>query len=273
MPRFKSRRDRSQSARFTNNAGWKITNAGKLSLPGVGQVKAAWSRDLPSPPSSVSVLKDSADRYVASFVVQTEDEPWPETTPEVGIDLGLSHFAVLSTGEKVADPRFLRRAGKKLRKAQRALSRKQKGSANRDRARLKVARAHAWVADARKDFHHQFSTRLTRENQTVSVKALGRTRLAKSVHDAGWSQFVHMLGYKAARYGRVFTKVDRFLASSQTCSKCWVVDGPEPLHVRIWTCPVCQTLHGRDVNAARIVLAAGRADRKNACGGALGPAA
>lgn len=260
VPRFKSRRDRSQSARFTNNAGWRITNAGKLSLPGIGQVKVAWSRDLPSPPSPVSVLKDSADRYVASFVVRTTDEPLPETVGEV------------------ANPRFLRRAGKKLRKAQRALSRKEKGSNNRGRARLKVARAHAAVADARKDLHDQLSTRLTREDRTVSVedlsvKALGRTRLAKSVHDAGWSQFVNMLKYKAARYGRTFTKVGRSLASSQTCSECWVVDGAKPLHVRIWTCPVCHTVHDRGVNAARIVLAAGRADRKNACGGALGPAA
>ena len=267
VPRFKSRRDPLQSARFTNNAGWKITDQGKLSLPGIGQVKVAWSRTLPSPPSSVTVLKDSADRYVASFVVETTDEPLPETVGEVGIDLGLSHFAVLSTGQKVTNPRFLRRAGKKLRKAQRALSRKQKGSANRAKSRLKVARAHARVADARKDFHHQLSTRLMRENQAIhvedqSVKALGRTKLAKSVHDAGWSQFVNMLQYKAARYGRTFTKVDRFLASSQTCSECWVVDGPKPLHVRTWTCPVCKTIHDRDVNAARIVLAAGRADRK-----------
>ncbi len=104
VPRFKSRRDRSQSARFTNNAGWKITDQGKLSLPGLGEVKVAWSRNLPSAPSSVTVLKDAADRYFASFVVETEDEPWPETTPEVGIDLGLRHFAVLSTGEKVTNP-------------------------------------------------------------------------------------------------------------------------------------------------------------------------
>ncbi len=109
--------------------------------------------------------------------------------------------------------------------------------------------------------------------EDLSVKALGRTKLAKSVHDAGWSQFVNMLEYKAARGGRTFTKVDRFLASSQTCSQCWAVDGPKPLHVRTWTCPVCKTLHDRDVNAARIVLAAGRADRQNACGGAVRPAA
>ena len=277
-PRFKSRRDPAQSARFTNNAGWRITDTEKLSLPGVGQVKVAWSRSLPSAPSSVTVLKDAADRYFASFVVETTDEPWPETTPEVGIDLGLSHFAVLSDGTKVANPRFLRRAEKKLRKAQSALSRKQKGSANRAKARRSLARAHVRVADARKDFSHQLSTRLMRENQAVyvedlCVKGLGRTKLAKSVHDAGWSQLVNMLEYKAARYGRTFAKVDRFLPSSRTCSQCGALDGPKPLHVRTWTCPVCHTLHDRDLNSARIVLAAGRADRKNVCGGTIRPAA
>ncbi|WP_053617442.1 RNA-guided endonuclease TnpB family protein [Nocardiopsis sp. NRRL B-16309] len=278
-PRFKSRRDNRQSARFTANARWRITPAGKLSLPRVGDVKVRWSRNLPSAPTSVTVIKDAADRYFASFVVETTaDEMLPETTPEVGIDLGLTHFAVLSDGTTVTNPRFLRRAERKLRKAQRDLSRKAKGSNNKEKARHRVARAHAGVADARKDFHHKLSTTLVRENQAIhvedlSVKALGRTRMAKSVHDAGWSAFVNMLEYKSFRYGRVFSKVGRWLPSSQTCSECWAVDGPKPLHVREWTCKACKTIHDRDVNAARIVLAAGRADRKNACGGTVGPAA
>ncbi|WP_442789747.1 RNA-guided endonuclease TnpB family protein [Nocardiopsis sp. EMB25] len=214
-------------------------------------------------PSTVTVIKDASGRYFASFVVETNDEPLPETTADVGIDLGLSHFAVLSDGTKVANPRFLRRAERKLRKAQRELSRKRKGSNNRDKARMRVARAHAKAADARREFHHQLSTAIIRDNQAVyvedlCVKGLGRTRLAKSVHDAGWSAFVAMLEYKAARYGRTFARVDRFLASSQICSRCWVVDGPKPLHVREWACRACKTVHDRDVNASRIVLAAGR---------------
>jgi putative transposase len=267
QPKFKSRRGRAQSARFTANARWKITEAGKLSLPKVGEVKVRWSRDLPSVPSSVTVVKDTAGRYFASFVVDTNiDEVMPEPVAEVGIDLGLSHFAVLSDSTKVSNPRFLRRAERKLKQAQRDLSRKQKGSKNRASFRLKVARAHAKVADARRNFHHQLSTQIIRENQAVyvedlCVKGLGRTKLAKSVYDAGWTSFVNMLAYKAARYGRYFAKVDRFLASSQTCSECWVVDGPKPLHVREWTCQACDTIHDRDVNAARVVLAAGRADR------------
>ncbi|MGW8530877.1 MULTISPECIES: RNA-guided endonuclease InsQ/TnpB family protein [Nocardiopsidaceae] len=262
-PRFKSRKDRRQSARFTANARWKITGQGKLSLPKIGEVKVKWSRPLPSAPATVTLLKDAADRYFASFVVRTQDEPLTQTTDDVGIDLGLGHFAVLSEGTRVANPRFLRRAQRKLRKAQRALSRKAKGSKNRARARLGVARVHARVADARREFHHQLSTTIIRDNQAVyvedlCVKGLGRTRLAKSVHDAGWAAFVSMLEYKAARYGRTFARVDRFLPSSQTCHTCWVVDGPKPLHVREWTCRACKAIHDRDVNASRVVLAAGR---------------
>ena len=133
--------------------------------------------------------------------------------------------------------RFLRRAEKNLKHRQRDLFRKQKGSRNRDKARVKVARAHARVADARRDFHHQLSTALIRDNQAVAVedlavKALGRTRLAKSVHDAGWSAFVVKLEFKARLYGREFHRIGRFTPTSQTCSACGVKDGPKPLHVR-----------------------------------------
>lgn len=109
--------------------------------------------------------------------------------------------------------------------------------------------------------------------ENLSVKGLARTRLAKSVYDAGWSTFVQMLEYKAVRYGRTFGKVDRWLPSSQTCHVCFVIDGPKPLNVRTWTCGACHTTHDRDVNAARIVLAAGRAERQNACGGTVSPSA
>ncbi len=263
LPRFKSRKDARQSVRFTANARWKITGQGKLCLPKIGEVRVKWSRALPSTPSTVTVIKDAAGRYFASFVVETDDQPLPETPADVGIDLGLGHFAVLSDGTKVANPRFLRRAEKKLKKTQRALSRKVKGSANRVKARVRVARAHAKVTDARREFHHQTSTQIIRENQAVyvedlCVRGLGRTRLAKSVHDAGWSAFVTMLEYKAARYGRTFARVGRFLPSSQTCSVCYVIDGPKPLHVRTWTCGGCGAVHDRDLNASRVVLAAGR---------------
>ncbi len=265
-PRFKSKRDTRQAIRFTANAGWKITPGGKLRLPKVGDVPVKWSRTLPSTPTTVTVIKDSAGRYFASFVVETgPEEVLTPVRPEVGIDLGLGHFAVLSDGRKVDSPRFLRRAEKQLKKAQRSLSRKEKGSSNRNKARVKVARAHARVADARREFHHQLSTKLIRENQAIAVedlavKGLARTRLAKSVHDAGWSQFVTMLEYKTSRYGRTFVRIGRFEPTSQVCSACGVKDGPKPLHVREWTCGACGTVLDRDINAAvNVAKAAGLA--------------
>jgi putative transposase len=279
-PRFRSRRDSRQAIRFTANARFKVAAGGKLSLPKIGEVEVCWSRDLPSEPSSVTVIRDSAGRYFASFVVQTDPaedlDRFPASDAETGIDLGLTHFAVLSDGTKVEAPKFLRRAEKKLKKLQQSLARKKKGSNNRKKAVAKVARAHAHVADARRDFHHKQSTKLIRENQAVYVEdlcvaGLGRTRLAKSVHDAGWSQFVSMLEYKAARYGRHFGKIGRFEPSSQTCTNCWAIDGKKPLSVREWTCTGCGAVHDRDVNAAKYILAAGRADRINACGGEVRP--
>ncbi|MDX2678839.1 RNA-guided endonuclease InsQ/TnpB family protein [Streptomyces sp. NY05-11A] len=280
-PRFKSRRDARQSIRFTANARWSITDAGRLNLPKIGAVKVKWSRTLPTAPTSVTVIKDAAGRYFASFVIDTDPAAdqarMPETDRTIGIDLGLTHFAVLSDGTKIDSPRFLRRAEKKLKKAQRELSRKQKGSKNRAKARLKVARAHAKVADARREFHHQLSTQLICENQGIAVedlavKALARTRLAKSVHDAGWSSFVNMLEYKAQRYGRTLVKIGRFTPTSQTCSACGAVDGPKPLNVREWTCAACGAVHDRDHNAAiNVKTAAGLA--VSACGAPVRPGA
>ncbi|MEU7165113.1 RNA-guided endonuclease TnpB family protein [Streptomyces morookaense] len=278
-PRFKSRKDKRQSIRFTANARWSVDAAGRLCLPKIGPVKVAWSRTLPTTPTSVTVIKDAAGRYFASFVIDTAPDvdasAMPDTDLKIGIDLGLAHFAVLSDGTKIDSPRFLRRAEKKLKKGQRDLSRKQKGSKNREKARLKVARAHAQVADVRREFHHQLSTRLIRDNQAIgvedlAVKALARTRLAKSVHDAGWSQFVAMLEYKARRYGRTLVKIGRYVPTSQTCSFCGRVDGPKPLHVREWTCPACKMVHDRDINSAiNVKKAAGLA--ATACGAPIRP--
>jgi putative transposase len=274
-PRAKSRKDTRQSVRFTANAGWKITTGGKLRLPKVGDVPVRWSRSLPSVPSTVTVVKDSAGRYFASFVVETEPETLPATDSVVGIDLGLTHFAILSDGTKIGSPRFLRRAEKKLKKAQHDLSRKAKGSKNWAKARIKVARAHARTADARREFHHQLSAKLIRENQAVAVedlavKGLARTRLAKSVHDAGWSAFTAMLEYKAAKYGRPLIRIGRFEPTSQVCSQCGVKDGPKPLHVRTWTCGACGAALDRDINAAvNVAKAAGLA--VSACGARVRP--
>ncbi|NKE62985.1 IS200/IS605 family element transposase accessory protein TnpB [Lentzea sp. PSKA42] len=276
-PRFRSRKDNRQAIRFTRNARFAVLGNGRLRLPKIGDLDVRWSRDLPAEPSSVTIVKDAAGRYFASFVVTTErDETLPTAESEVGVDLGLTHFAVLSDGTKVAAPKFLRQAARRLARLQKSLSRKVKGSNNRRKAVIKVARAHARVADTRRDWQHKLSTAIIRDNQAVYVEdlcvaGLGRTRLAKSVHDAGWAGFTGMLEYKAARYGRVFARIDRWLPTSQTCSECGRIDGPKPLSVRSWTCP-CGSVHDRDINAARNVLAAGQADNSNDRGAQVRPA-
>ena len=171
-PRFRSKKDSGQSIRFTRNARFTITTSGRLSLPKIGDVPVRWSRDLPCEPSSVTVTMDAAGRYHASFVVEVTDQPLPVSPNSVGIDLGLSTFAALSDGRKLNNPRFARKAQKRLARAQRALSRCQRGSKNRVKARFTVARAHAKVRDTRRNWLHQESTRIIRDNQAVYVEDL-----------------------------------------------------------------------------------------------------
>jgi putative transposase len=264
LPRFRSRKDNRQAIRFTANTRFKVLANGRLRLPTVGNVEVRWSRDLPAEPTSVTVIKDASGRYFASFVVAAPDPTLPQTDSEVGIDLGLTHFAVRSDGTKVAAPRFLRKAARRLRKRQKALCRKERGSNNRKKAVIKVAKAYAKVADTRRDWLHKLSTNVVRDNQAIYVEDLPvagliRTRLGRSISDAGWAMFTAMLEYKAARAGRTFGKVDRFFPSTRMCSDCGRLGDKVPLSVRSWTCP-CGATHDRDVNAALNILAAGRAD-------------
>ena len=278
-PRFKSKRDRTQSARFTGAATLKTRATinprwREVYLPKVGWVSYRDSRPLPSQPSSVTVRHLPDDTWELSFVIEVEEAPTPDTARLAGIDLGLTDFASIvysdGTREKVPAPRHLRSAEKRLARAQRSLSRKKKGSRNRDKARLKVAKIHSKVARQRLDHAHKLSTRLARENQAVAVESLSitglaRTRLAKSVHDAGWGQFLTLLSYKTT-----VAPVDRWFPSSQACSVCGVVSGKKPLSVREWVCPSCGAHLDRDYNAAvNIMVAAGLAETVNACGGSV----
>lgn len=241
-----------------------------------GQIKLAkqskpldirWSRPLPrgANPSSVTVSKDAAGRYHVSILVEEHIPHLPESENTVGIDVGLESLLTLSTGEKIANPRHERRDRKRLAKAQRRHAKKQKGSKNREKARRKVARVHARIADRRRDNLHKLSTRLIRENQVVviedlSVRNMVRNHsLARAISDASWSQFRRMLEYKAAWYGREVIAIDRFYPSSKTCSACGSLQASMPLKVREWTCPDCGEVHDRDVNAAKNILAAGQA--------------
>ncbi|MGW2377365.1 RNA-guided endonuclease InsQ/TnpB family protein [Kitasatospora sp. NPDC001683] len=275
LPRFKSRKDGRQSLRFTRN-GFRIRGNGKLDLTKIGDVRGKWSRALPADPSSVTIVLDGAGRYHASFVVDVEPDHLPEVPAEVGTDLGLTTYAVLSDGRVIDNPRFLRKAEREPKAAQRELSRKAKGSKDRANARKKAARAHAEVADTRMDWLHKQTTRIIREKQAVyledlNVRGLARGRLAMSVHDAGWATFRRLLEEKAGRYGRTVHVVHRTFPSSRLCSACGHRDGPKPLHVREWACSTCGVLHDRDLNAARNILAAGQADRLDAPGGPAGP--
>jgi putative transposase len=274
-PMFRRKHGR-QSVRLTRN-GFRLRGQ-RLYVAKVGEIAIRWSRPLPSAPSSVTVIREPDGRYYASFVVERPAAPLPACGREVGVDMGLNRLAVTSDGEIIANPRFLRAKQRKLAHAQRALSRTAKGSANRARARRRLAVVHRKVRETRLDHAHKTALALVRDSQAVyaedlAVSGLARTRLAKSVHDAGWAQLLRLIGEKAQQYGRTFHQVGRFTPTSQTCSVCGTKDGPKPLRVRSWRCGMCGAVHDRDVNAARNVLAAGRAERLNACGGTIRPGA
>ena len=264
-PAFK-RKDGPQSAEYTTSAFKWDGKALKLAKM-VAPLAIRFSRTIPraAKVTTVTVSKDAAGRYFVSMLCDDAVEPKAEAAGKVGIDLGLTHFAILSTGEKVAAPNTFRKHETKLAKLQRRLAKKQKGSANRKKARLKVAKLHAKIADSRKDFLHKLSTRLINENQVIAIETLAVSNmqknhsLAKSIADASWSEFVRQLEYKALWYGRELVGIDRWYPSSKRCSDCGHTVAKMPLNVREWTCPECGTIHDRDINAARNVLAAGLA--------------
>lgn len=264
-PQFK-RKGGPQSAEYTTSAfKWdgQALKLAKMEEP----LAVRWSRQLPKAAkvTTVTVSRDASGRYFVSMLCDDVVAAKPAVSAKVGIDLGLSHFAILSTGEKVAAPNTFRKNEAKLAKLQRRLAKKQKGSARRAKAKRKVARLHAKVADARRDFLHKLSTRLINENQVIAIESLAvsnmqkNRHLAKSISDASWSEFVRQLKYKAQWYGRTLIGIDRWYPSSKRCSDCGHTVSKLPLNVREWTCPECGTHHDRDVNAARNVLAAGLA--------------
>jgi putative transposase len=272
-PQYKRKRGR-QSIRLTRN-GFAI-HGDSLYVAKVGDLKVTWSRDLPSVPSSVTIIREPDGRYYASFVVERDAAPLPPASRETGIDVGLASLAVLSDGTVIRNPRFLRRAERRLKRAQRVLSRRQQGSRNREKARRKVAAAHRRVRDKRLDHAHKTALAIVRDSQAVyaediTVAGLARTRLAKSVHDAGWGLLLRLVEEKATYHGRYFARIGRFEPTSQVCSACGVRNGPKPLAVRTWACAECGITHDRDVNAARNILAAGQADRLNASRGSVRP--
>ncbi|MCX4706518.1 RNA-guided endonuclease TnpB family protein [Streptomyces sp. NBC_01373] len=276
-PRFKSRKRSRKSAEYTTS-GFRFRD-GRLTLAKMAEpLDIVWSRPLPdgTKPSTVTVSQDAAGRWFVSMLCEDPHvTPLPATNGAVGIDVGLDHLLTLSTGEKITNPRHERHDRTRLAKAQRKLSRKAPGDgANRRKARRKVARIHARIADRRRDMLHKLTTRLVRDNQTLVIEDLtvrnmvkNRT-LARAISDASWSAFRSMLEYKAAWYGRQVIAVDRFFPSSRLCSVCGTVEDKMPLSVRTWTCG-CGAAHDRDVNAAKNLLAAGLA--VSVCGAGVRP--
>jgi len=275
-PRFKSRKRSRASAEYTRSAFryregqlWLAKMAGSLDI--------RWSRPLPegAEPSTVTVSRDTAGRWFVSLLCECPVDPLPPCGAVVGIDAGITSLLTLSTGEKVVNPRHEQRDRARLALAQRRLSRKAKGSANRAKARVKVARVHARIADRRRDHLHKLTTRLVRENQTVVIEDLRVANmvrnhcLARAISDAAWADLRGMLEYKCDWYGRELVVVDRWFPSSKTCSGCGHLLASLPLRDREWACPSCGLLHDRDVNAAVNVKAAGLAVA--ACGGGVRP--
>lgn len=270
-PRFKRKRHGGSAAYARNGFRWKngsVTLA-KMDRP----LKIRWSRPLPgnTEPSMVTVSVDPSGRWHVSILCDDLTiRPMRRRRTAVGVDVGITSLVALSTGEKITNPKHDARELNRKRRLSRSLARKVKGSKNQEKARVRLARLHARVADRRRDHLHKLTTRLVRENQVIvvedlSVRGMVRNRcLARAISDASWGELVRQLAYKCAWYGRDLVKIDRFFPSSKTCSACGVIRESLKLGIRRWICGACGAEHDRDVNAAKNILAAGHA--VSACG-------
>lgn len=282
-PQYKSKRSNQQSAEFTKTARFKLVHTqgckwAFLTLPKIGRLKLRWTRDLPSTPSSVTIIKHANNYFEASFVVeQTLDVSVPNPKVQAcGIDMGLTHLMSIvytdGTRQKLPHPHTLKQYERKIRRLDQRLSRRKKGSHNREKTRVQRAKLYQRIVNQRKDLAFKTAHMVVDETQaiaieTLNVKGLAKTKIAKNLLDAQWSKIFSCMNYLAGRYGRKLVRVDRFYPSSQLCSQCKVRDGKKPLSVRVWQCKHCHTVLDRDYNAALNILdAAGLAESLNACG-------
>ncbi|WP_214695699.1 IS200/IS605 family element RNA-guided endonuclease TnpB [Exiguobacterium sp. s160] len=263
FPVFKSRRKARASYTTNNQHGTIRIEAGKVRLPKVGFVRFTQHRPFEGVIRSATVSMTRTGKFFISILVEQDDAPWIPAENKVGIDLGLEHFAVMTNdarvSEKIANPRFLRQSEAKVKKAQRALSRKKIGSKNREKAKLLVAKKHEKIANQRKDFLHKLSRRIVDKNQVIVVETLKSKdmikdhKVAKSIGDVSWYEFVRQLEYKSKFYGRTLIKADQWFASTQICSTCGVKGEKKAMDVREWTC-ACGAHHDRDINASLNLL-------------------
>ncbi|NEU71215.1 IS200/IS605 family element transposase accessory protein TnpB [Hassallia byssoidea VB512170] len=256
FPKFKSKHDK-QSIQYPQKV--QIVDGHHLKFPGkLGVVSASIHRTFDGKIKTVTVSMNHAGKYYASLLFDDElpDTEISSNGKAVGIDVGLTHFAITSDGSKFDNPKHLKKRTKNLKRKQQKLSRKQKGSNRRKKARRIVARVHERIANSRKDFQHKLSRKLVNENQVIVVENLAvknmvkNHTLAKAISDCGWSEFTRQLKYKAERDGKTYLEIGRFFPSSKTCHVCLNQVGSLSLEVRSWTCSNCQTKHDRDVNAA-----------------------
>jgi putative transposase len=278
-PRFKSRRGR-QRAHYTRSAF--TLRGGQLRLAKTGgPLRFVWSWPDAAlatlDPTMVIICREPDGRWYVTFTADTKaPAPLAATGHAAGVDLGVTDFAVTSDGQKITNPRHLDSKARGLARYQRRLARCQKASTNRAKAAARAARAHRKVRTARSDFLHTTSTRLVRDNDTLVIEDLAVTnmvrnrRLARAISDCGWGEFRRQLEYKCARYGRTLVVIDRWYPSSKTCSACGHLLAELPLSTRRWTCPRCRARHDRDINAAKNILAAGRAVARGSPGDACG---
>lgn len=252
-PRFKKRTS-NQSAEFTKS-GFSVKGS-QVYLAKIGNVFPVWSRALPSEPTSVTVIKDCADRYFLSFVVEIQPENVTPINPSVGIDLGIKTFAVLSTGEKFDSPDYSQH-DRKIRKLQRKMARQQKDSKRRNKTRLQIAKLYNKITDTRKDFLHKLSTKVVNENQVIVLEDLNvsgmlkNRKLARAISQAGWREFKVLCQAKSEKFGRELRTVSRWEPSSQVCSDCGYRWGKLDLSIRTVSCLGCKSIHDRDENAAK----------------------
>lgn len=263
VPRFKKKTN-SQSAEFTK-AGFSVKD-GEVYLAKIGTIKPIWSRELSSEPSSVTVIKDCANRYFLSFVVEIEPNNTVAKNQSIGIDLGLKTFAVMSNGEKALSPNYSK-SDRKIRKLQRKLARQQKDSKRRNKTRVKIAKLHNQIADTRKDFLHKLSTKIVNDNQVIVLEDLNvsgmvkNRRLSRVISLQGWREFRNFCEAKSEKFNREFRVIDRWQPTSQICSCCGFRWGKIDLSVRSILCLSCGTEQERDENASRNIEMVGMGHR------------